>query len=102
MRSLTAFRMVVHDRSSTGGALLGVVAIVFLVGQQLSILFGLLTYMSVARGSQRSGRVDHERQPPQRRFRQPVSGRYLDRVVGLGEVEWVEPVLIGSGLFRTQ
>ena len=47
MRSRTAFRMVTHDRSSTAGALLGVVAIVFLVGQQLSVLFGLLNYMSV-------------------------------------------------------
>jgi putative ABC transport system permease protein len=101
MRSLTALRMVVHDRSSTAGALLGVVAIVFLVGQQLSILFGLLNYMSVL--------VDHSgadvwimsanvRNADAGNL---VSGRYLDRVVGLAEVEWAEPVLIGNGLFRT-
>ncbi len=101
MRSLTAFRMVVHDRSSAAGALLGVVAIVFLVGQQLSVLFGLLTYMSVL--------VDHSGADAwimSANLRNAdagnlVSGRYLDRVVGLGEVEWAEPILIGSGLFRT-
>ena len=102
MRSLTAFRMVVHDRSSTAGALLGVVAIVFLVGQQLSILFGLLNYMSVL--------VDHSGADAwimSANLRNVdagnlVSTRYLDRVIGLGEVEWAEPVLIGNGLFRTR
>jgi len=93
--------MVVHDRTSTVGALFGVVAIVFLVGQQLSVLFGLLNYMSVL--------VDHSgadawvtsasiRNVDAGNF---VSGRYLDRVIGLAEVEWAEPVLIGGGLFRT-
>jgi len=101
MRSLTALRMVVHDRSSTAGALLGVVAIVFLVGQQLSILFGLLNYMSVL--------VDHSgadawimganvRNADAGTL---VSARYLDRAAGLAEVDWAEPVLIGNGLFRT-
>ncbi len=47
MRSLVAWRLLLHDRSSTAGSLLGVVAIVFLVSQQLSIYFGLLNYMSV-------------------------------------------------------
>jgi len=102
MRSLTALRMVVHDRSSTAGALLGVVAIVFLVGQQLSIFFGLLSYMSVL--------VDHSGADAwimSANLRNVdagnlVSTRYLDRVAGLGEVEWAEPVLIGNGLFRTR
>jgi len=93
--------MVVHDRSSTAGALLGVVAIVFLVGQQLSILFGLLNYMSVL--------VDHSGADAwimSANIRSAdagglISGRYVHRVIGLGEVEWAEPVLIGSGLFRT-
>jgi putative ABC transport system permease protein len=93
--------MVLHDRSSTAGALLGVIAIVFLVGQQLSILFGLLNYMSVL--------VDHSgadawimsadvRNVDAGNL---ISGRYVDRVIGLNEVEWAEPVLIGNGLFRT-
>lgn len=101
MRSLTAFRMVVHDRSSTAGALLGVVAIVFLVGQQLSVLFGLLNYMSVL--------VDHSGADAwvmSANIRNAdagnlISGRYIDRIIGLPEVQWAEPVLIGNGLFRT-
>jgi len=101
MRSLTALRMVVHDRSSTAGALLGVVAIVFLVGQQLSILFGLLNYMSVL--------VDHSGADAwimSTNVRNAdagdlISGRHVDRVMGLAEVEWAAPILIGNGLFRT-
>lgn len=101
MRSLTAFRMVVHDRSSTAGALLGVVAIVFLVGQQLSILFGLLNYMSVL--------VDHSGADAwimSANLRNAdagnlISGRYVDRAMGLAEVEWAKPILIGNGLFKT-
>jgi len=101
MRSLTAFRMVVHDRSSTAGALLGVVAIVFLVGQQLSVFFGLLNYMSVL--------VDHSGADAwvmSANLRNAdagnlISGRYMDRIMGLPEVQWAEPVLIGNGLFRT-
>lgn len=101
MRSLTALRIVAHDRSSTLGALLGVVAIVFLVGQQLSILFGLLNYMSVL--------VDHSGADAwilSANVRNAdagdlISGRYIDRIIGLSEVEWAEPVLIGNGLFKT-
>ncbi|MGD0036888.1 MAG: ABC transporter permease [Bacteroidota bacterium] len=101
MRSMTAFQMVMHDRSSTMGALLGVVAIVFLVGQQLSILFGLLNFMSVL--------VDHSGADAwitSANVRNAdavnlLSGRYLDRVIGLKEVLWAEPILIGNGLFRT-
>jgi len=101
MRSLTALRMVIHDRSSTAGALLGVVAIVFLVGQQLSILFGLLNYKSVL--------IDHRGADAwimSKNIRNSDAGnlisvRYIDRVIGMKEVEWAEPVLIGNGLFRT-
>lgn len=101
MRSLAAFRMVVHDRSSTAGALLGVVAIVFLVGQQLSVLFGLLNYMSVL--------VDHGNADAwitSSSLRNADAGnlipaRYLDRAMGFSQVEWAAPVLIGNGLLRT-
>jgi len=101
MRSRVAFRMVLHDRASTAGSLLGVVAIVFLVGQQLSVFFGLLNYMSVL--------VDHSaadvwitsaelRNADATNF---ISGRYVDRVLGFPEIAWAEPVLFANGLFRT-
>jgi len=100
MRSLVAWRLLLHDRSSTAGVLLGVVAIVFLVGQQLSIYFGLLNYMSVL--------VDHSGADVWVMSSRVtnvdagglVSVRYWDRLVGLPEVAWVEPILIGTGLFR--
>jgi putative ABC transport system permease protein len=101
VRSLAAFRMVVHDRSSTAGALLGVVAIVFLVGQQLSVLFGLLNYMSVL--------VDHSNADAwitSADLRNAdagnlISARYLDRAMGFPQVDWAVPILVGNGLFRT-
>jgi putative ABC transport system permease protein len=101
MRSLTAFRMVVHDRSSTAGALLGVVAIVFLVGQQLSVLFGLLNYMSVLLDHSSADAWVMSANLRNADSGNLISGRYIDRIIGLSEVQWAEPVLIGNGLFRT-
>jgi len=101
MRSLTALRMVIHDRSSTAGALLGVVAIVFLVGQQLSILFGLLNYMSVLADHSGADAWIMSKNVRNSDAGNLISVRYIDRVIGMKEVEWAEPVLIGNGLFRT-
>jgi putative ABC transport system permease protein len=94
--------MLLHDRATTAGSVLGVVAIIFLVGQQLSILFGLLTYMSVL--------VDHT--PADiwictKGTENVNSGgslpmRYVDRVTGLDEVEWVEPIVRTGGLYALE
>ena len=91
-----------HDRATTAGSILGVVAIIFLVGQQMSILFGLLSYMSVL--------VDHS--PAEvwictKNTENVNSGgslpvRYVDRVSGLKEVEWVEPIIRTGGLYALQ
>ncbi|MGD9140731.1 MAG: FtsX-like permease family protein [bacterium] len=100
MRSITALRMLMHDRATTAGSVLGVVAIIFLVGQQLSILFGLLNYMSVL--------VDHT--PADiwvctANTENVNSGgtlpmRYVDRVRGIEEVEWAEALVRTGGLYR--
>jgi len=100
MRRLVALRLLLFDRSTTAGSVLGVVAIIFLVGQQLSVLFGLLSYMSVL--------VDHSSadlwvltkntQNAGASGSLPVS--YVDRIGGLAEVEWVEPMVSTAGLFR--
>jgi putative ABC transport system permease protein len=102
MRRLVALKILIHDRSTTAGAVLGVVAIIFLVGQQLSLLFGLITYMSVL--------VDHSgadiwilsknTQTADASATLPV--RYIDRIYGLPDVEWVEPIISGGGLFRNK
>jgi len=100
MRSVTGFKMLVHDRSSTAGAVLGVVAIVFLVGQQLSVFFGLLSYMSVL--------VDHSgaeawitsKNLENADATGEIPMRYLDRIAGIRDVEWAEPIILGGGSFR--
>lgn len=102
MRSITALRMLLHDRATTAGSILGVVAIIFLVGQQLSVLFGLLNYMSVL--------VDHT--PADvwvctKNTQNVNSGgtlpmRCLDRVRGIEEVEWAEPLVRTGGLYRLE
>jgi putative ABC transport system permease protein len=94
--------MLLHDRATTAGSILGVVAIIFLVGQQLSILFGLLTFMSVL--------VDHS--PAEiwvctKNTENVNSGgslpvRYVDRISGLKEVEWVEPIVRTGGLYTLE
>jgi putative ABC transport system permease protein len=92
--------MLLHDRATTAGSLLGVIAIVFLVGQQLSVLFGLFSYMSVL--------VDHSgadiwvcsKNTENVNATGSLPIRYLDRISGLSEIEWAEPVVFGSGIFK--
>ena len=83
MRRLAALKMLLHDRATTAGSLLGVIAIVFLVGQQLSVLFGLFSYMSVL--------VDHSgadiwicsKNTENVNASGSIPIRYLDRIGGL-------------------
>lgn len=100
MRRLVALRLLLFDRSTTAGSVLGVVAIIFLVGQQLSILFGLLGYMSVL--------VDHSdadlwvltKNTQNVSASGSLPASYADRIRGLAQVEWVEPMVSTAGLFR--
>jgi putative ABC transport system permease protein len=90
--------MLLHDRATTAGSVLGVVAIIFLVGQQMAILFGLLGYMSVL--------VDHSggdiwvltqnAQSVNASGSLPV--RYVDRLAGVEGVDWARPVVATGGL----
>jgi len=92
--------MLLHDRATTAGSILGVVAIIFLVGQQLSILFALLTYMSVL--------VDHAGADiwvSTKNTQNVNSGgslpmTYTERIRGLDEIEWVGPIVTTGGLYR--
>ncbi|MEI6128354.1 MAG: FtsX-like permease family protein, partial [Pseudomonadota bacterium] len=102
MRSRVALKILLHDRATTAGSLIGVIAIVFLVGQQLAVLFGLFTFMSVL--------VDHSgadiwvcsKNTDNVNSAGLIPARYVDRVSGLSEVEWAEPLLFGSGNFITR
>jgi putative ABC transport system permease protein len=92
--------MLLHDRATTAGSILGVVAIIFLVGQQVSILFGLLTYMSVL--------VDHSGADiwvVTENTENVNSGgslpmTYVERIRGLEGIAWVEPIVVTGGLYR--
>lgn len=102
MRSRVAFKILLHDRATTAGSLIGVIAIVFLVGQQLSVLFGLFTYMSVL--------VDHSgadiwvctKNTDNINATGTLPTRYTERILGLPGVAWAEPLLFGSGTFVTR
>jgi putative ABC transport system permease protein len=102
MRRRAALKMLIHDRSTSIGSLLGVVAIVFLVGQQLSVLFGLFTYMSVL--------VDHSaadiwvcsKNTASVNNTGSLPVRYVDRISGMPEIEWVEPLVFGGGSLKTK
>ena len=100
MRRLTAFKMLLHDRSTTAGSLLGVIAIVFLVGQQLSVLFGLFTFMSVLPDHSGADIWICSENTDNVNATGSIPIRYVDRISGLSGVEWVEPVVFGSGTFR--
>ena len=100
MRSRVSLRLLLHDRSTTAGAVLGVIAIVFLVGQQYSVLFGLFGFMSAL--------VDHSgadvwicsQNTDNINASGPLPVRYVDRIAGLPDVDWVEPVLAAGGEVR--
>ena len=102
MRSLVALKILLHDKATTAGSLIGVIAIIFLVGQQMTVLFGLFTYMSVL--------VDHSaadiwvctKNTTNINSAGMLPVRYADRVIGLPEVSWAEPLLFGSGTFKTR
>lgn len=101
MRSLVALKILLHDRATTLGSMIGVIAIVFLVGQQLAVLFGLFTFMSVL--------VDHggadiwvcSKNITNINSAGLIPERYVDRISGLPQVAWAEPLLFGNGTFVT-
>ena len=100
MRRLVAIKILLHDGATTAGAVLGVVAIIFLVGQQLTVFFGLLNFMSAI--------VDHSgadawivsKKTDNINAAGSLPIRYADRIMGLHEVEWAEPVLSVGGLVK--
>jgi len=102
MRRVAAFKMLLHDRSTTAGSLLGVVAIVFLVGQQLSVLFGLFTFMSVLPDHSGADIWICSKNTENVNATGSLPIRYIDRISGLDGIEWVEPVVFASGTFKRE
>lgn len=102
MRSLIALKMLFYDRSTTIGSVIGVVAIVFLVGQQLSVLFGLFNYMSVLADHSRADIWICSANTENINSSGLIPDRYLDRVKSLSAVSWAEPLLYGGASYKKQ
>ncbi len=100
MRRHAAVRMLLHDRSTTAGAILGVISIVFLVGQQLAVLFGLLTLMTAVVDNSGADIWVLSRNAGTLGTAGSLPSRYVDRIVGLEEVEWAQPLVYGGGQLR--
>lgn len=102
MRSTVALKILLYDKATSAGSLIGVIAIVFLVGQQLAVLFGLFSYMSVL--------VDHSaadiwicsKNTDNINATDTLPERYADRINGLAFIAWAEPVLFGNATFITR
>ena len=100
MRRHIALRMLAHDRATTAGAVLGVVAIIFLVGQQLAVLNGLFTYMSVLVDNSGADIWITSEGTDNINTAGDLPMRYLDRLVGLEEIDWAAPVINSAGLLK--
>jgi putative ABC transport system permease protein len=100
MRRYAAVRMLLHERSTTAGAILGVVAIVFLVGQQLAIMFGLFTLMSAVVDNSGADIWVVSKNVENTASVSNLPSRYVDRLAGLPEIEWAEPVIYSGAQLR--
>ncbi len=92
--------MLLHERSTTAGAVLGVVAIVFLVGQQLAVLFGLLTLMSALIDNSGADIWVVSQNTTNTQSAGTLPSRYVDRLAGLVDVEWALPIVLGGGQLK--
>ncbi len=99
-RLLTAFRLFLHNGSASIGTIIGVIAIVFLVGVQIATLFGVMDISSnVLRHSgvdlwvvtKNTVNIDHSGNLPI---------NYIDRLNGLQEVQFARPLVNSAGLLR--
>jgi len=100
MRRLTALKMLLFDRSTTAGSVAGVIAIIFLVGQQLAILFGLFTYMSALVDNSGADIWVTTKNVDNLSGGGTLPTRYADRLLGLEGVEWAEPIVRTAGLIK--
>jgi len=100
MRKTAAFKMLFHDRAAAIGSISGVIAIIFLVGQQLTIFFGLLTFMSSVVDISGADIWILSRNADNANSSGTIPAGYRDRIMGVEGVENAEPIIIGGGLIR--
>jgi putative ABC transport system permease protein len=92
--------MLFHERATAIGSISGVIAIIFLVGQQLTIFFGLLTFMSSIVDLSGADIWIISKNADNANASGSIPMSYRDRVMGVKGVQIAEPLIIGSGLLR--
>jgi putative ABC transport system permease protein len=92
--------MLFHDRATALGSVAGVIAIVFLVGQQLAIFFGLTGFMSSIADTSGADAWVLARNTENINAAGSIPLSWRDRVAGVDGVAWVEPVVITAGQLR--
>jgi len=102
MRRSAALKMLFHDRSTALGSIAGVIAIIFLVGQQLTVFFGLLSYMSILVDKSGADIWIKTRNTDNFNAAGTIPVSYRDRIMGVRGIQWTEPVVIGAGLLKLQ
>lgn len=100
MRRSAALKMLFHDRATALGSIAGVVAIIFLVGQQLSIFFGLLNFTSVLVDNSGADIWIKTRNTDNINAARTIPISYRDRIMGVRGIEWAEPIVVGAGLLK--
>ena len=99
-RLTAAMRLFLHNGSASIGTIIGVIAIVFLVGVQIATLFGVIDISNnVLRHSgvdywvvtKNTVNIDHSGNLPV---------NYIDRLNGLEEVAFARPFINSAGLLR--
>lgn len=100
MRTIAAIKMLFHDRATALGSIAGVIAIIFLVGQQLAIFFGLVNFMSVLVDVSNADIWVLSKNSDNVNAAGTIPVAYRDRIAGVRGVRWVEPIVLGAGLLR--
>jgi len=100
MRRTAALKMLFHDRATALGSVAGVVAIVFLVGQQLAIFFGLTGFMSSIADNSGADVWVLAKNTENINAAGSIPLAWRDRVAGIAGVERVEPVMIAAGQLK--
>jgi putative ABC transport system permease protein len=100
MRRSAALKILFHDRSTALGSIAGVVAIIFLVGQQLTVFFGLLSYMSVLVDNSGADIWIKTKNTDNFSAAGTIPVSYRDRIMGVKGIEWAEPIVLGGGLLK--
>jgi putative ABC transport system permease protein len=102
MRNSAALKMLFHDRATAIGSISGVIVIIFLVGQQLAIFLGLVSYMTILVDNSGADIWIKTKNADNVNAAGTIPMIYLDRIAGIEGIKWVEPIVIGAGLVRLE